>query len=356
MTKYNVGDKVRVVKAEPNRSHFGYKNGDKFTVEHTYSQGVIVNGGNRIDLRLHEVEIELISEATTPKYKTEKRKANVGERILITNATISCGNYKNGDVLTVGGYYQDPSRHAVKSTVPSMISINHEEYEVIVAEKPSKNERISLLESQVAELTAKVEALQKPKTTVHNVTVNVPTDVNTSAFAEMLKKRLAELSTHKRPPNKDRKAVIERAKAFVTEHTKRNGVAYDFHGVSFGKNVCTVQFIVNIDKRAVTLLAKGVNSGKLRAKAIAKCAPDDVFNADIGKAIALGRALGLDVSEFENAVKPTEAVIGQRVRYAGGRSIRKVTKEYENYATNSAEFVNRKIVDYDIIDDTEAQY
>lgn len=36
-----------------------------------------------------------------------------------------------------------------------------------------------------------------------------------------------------------------------------------------------------------------------------------MFNEHIGKAIALGRALGLDVSEFENAVQPSHYAVGQ---------------------------------------------
>ncbi|APJ11083.1 hypothetical protein BSL056_08975 [Bacillus safensis] len=40
---------------------------------------------------------------TETKYKTEKRKANVGERILITNKNVNETRYQNGDVLKVEG-------------------------------------------------------------------------------------------------------------------------------------------------------------------------------------------------------------------------------------------------------------
>lgn len=50
---------------------------------------------------------------------------------------------------------------------------------------------------------------------------------------------------------------------------------------------------------------RGVTTKEIYSKGIVKCNPDDVFNEHIGKAIALGRALGKDVSEFENAVQPT---------------------------------------------------
>lgn len=53
----------------------------------------------------------------------------------------------------------------------------------------------------------------------------------------------------------------------------------------------------------------------LDGRGIAKCNPNDVFNEHIGKAIALGRALGLDVSEFEQAVQPTKVLAGMQVQF-----------------------------------------
>lgn len=257
------------------------------------------------------------------KYKTVKREANVGERILITRAVVSEKVYANGDVNTVT-YVYDGDVYVKEHTRP-VLSF---EYEVIIEESPSINERISALETQVAELLQmQVKAVQKRKKPKH-------------------------LLAHYPTPNEQRKAVIERAKAFVAEQYRYDTVRSKVSGPN------TVEFIVNSEKKIVVALLrrKYVNTKIVRHKGIAKCSPDDVFNADIGKAIALGRALGLDVSEFENAPKPTEAVIGQRVRFAGGSSVRNVTKEYENYATNSAKYVNRNIEDFEIIDDTEAQY
>src|SRR5699024_9546881 len=77
---------------------------------------------------------------------------------------------------------------------------------------------------------------------------------------------------------------------------------------------CNVEFIVNEEKRTVVALLRGFSIPTLYAKGIAKCHPDEVFNADIGKAIALARALKFDVPEdFLNAVQPTELVKGQYV-------------------------------------------
>lgn len=130
--------------------------------------------------------------------------------------------------------------------------------------------------------------------------------------------------------NEQRAEIIEKAKDFIDiTKTKQitgrvqNGVGLPREGQRisyydayvFGgdiKNVCDVEFIINQEKRTVVALMRGVATKKVYSKGIAKCNPDDVFNAHIGKAIALGRALGKDVSEFENAVRPTVAV-GQTI-------------------------------------------
>lgn len=46
---------------------------------------------------------------------------------------------------------------------------------------------------------------------------------------------------------------------------------------------------------------------------IATCNPSDVYNEYLGRAISFGRAEDLDVSEFEQAVQPNEVVVGMVV-------------------------------------------
>ncbi|UBS85435.1 hypothetical protein ACT3XG_14850 [Paenibacillus polymyxa] len=86
------------------------------------------------------------------------------------------------------------------------------------------------------------------------------------------------------------------------------------------------EFHINRNKRAVTVLVRGIYGNAILEKGIAKAAPDDVFHAEIGKAIALRRALGLMVpSEYTNAPKPDEPRVGSVVRgvdhdmYDGGK-------------------------------------
>lgn len=109
-----------------------------------------------------------------------------------------------------------------------------------------------------------------------------------------------------KPANELRAEIIEKAKEFVKEQRDDMIVVKtdNPHGYVVG-----VSFIVNAEKRTVVALLRGIISDSVRAKDIAKCNPDDVFNEHIGKAIALGRALGKDVSEFENAPQPNELAV-----------------------------------------------
>lgn len=183
-----------------------------------------------------------------------------------------------------------------KPSASSSLWVNEDEIELVEA-KPSKNERISLLESQVAELQAKVEALQKRRKPAVALTQAPKSATEMVLDAVRSEHRAMTLKKLRTTPNQQRKAVIERAKAFVERPRSLRGRR--------------VKYVIDEGKRTVVALLYGISDKfamKVVHKAIAKCAPDDVFNADIGKAIALGRALGLDVSEFENAVKPTEVV------------------------------------------------
>jgi len=168
-------------------------------------------------------------------------------------------------------------------------------------------------------------------------------------------------------PNELRKAIIAEAKAFVDaqfiEGNFNVGKVVDKH---HGHN--TVEFVVNPKKRTVVAILRFAYAGnRVVDKAIAKCAPDDVFNADIGKAIALGRALGLDVSRFGQAVKPTEVVVGQtfKVTQQGvvTGKVAQVTRMYPSsdgiygkafkHTIDSGWLGDKQVA---IIDDSEAKY
>lgn len=263
----------------------------------------------------------------------------VGDKVRILNVDkILYGRdyWKNGDVTEIKRIDGDGDIRAVATygehkRETYLISTNEFAYIEKVSEKPTKNQRISALESEVATLTRRIEALEQGKSYTHTPRKSV--EVITPIGA-----------------NQARKAIIDEAKAFVETEGNTNYVAchYDYH--------------VNVEKRTVVALRIGNHSGTVRARGIAKCAPDDVFNADIGKAIALGRALGLDVERFEQAVKPTEFAVGQSFEWDTSYDTRIETiteiKKGSAYVKNGGWFwlTRAQQSNYRIIDDTEAQY
>ncbi|XWU17524.1 hypothetical protein P5640_25900 [Bacillus subtilis] len=137
--------------------------------------------------------------------------------------------------------------------------------------------------------------------------VIIPGDVNkaTTPVCTTLEERLwkPEKSAQAR-----RDEIVEQAKADVEKLTEETQADYFWLD-------CDVNFIVNRSKRTVVMLLKGGYTGDIYARGIAKAAPNDCFNAHIGKAIALRRALGLTVpDEYLNAPQPTEVRVGDVVR------------------------------------------
>lgn len=298
-------------------------------------------------------------------HRTVKRKARVGERILITEANNTGGRYVNGDILTMRHrcpLYDDLLYVSEIAHCP----IRTEEYEVIVED--SDNPRITALEAEVAELKAKVQTLEKAdKPAVTNVTINAGIGECTAETGRKLAEAMAKVglygkTTSMKTPNQQRKATIERAKAFVEENVKAvsNGNWLD-SGIALAEECgpLRIDFIVNAEKRTVVALPKLQNIPShtvSHAKTVAKCNPGDVFNTDIGKAIALGRMFGKDVSEFEQAVQPTEVVVGMWVDTASS---------FKTMTIDSSTSIERNLLGADayeilygasIIDDTEAQY
>ncbi len=179
--------------------------------------------------------------------------------------------------------------------------------------------------------------------------------------------------------NQLRAEIIEKAKGFIEESkvelTLNRGRGYVIHPGW----ICDLTFEVNEKKRTVVAILSWkpdhYKKSDVKARGIAKCDPSDVFNEHIGKAIALGRALGLDVSEFEQAVQPTLAV-GQIVYFTNshGSNIHyqidskeiiddepnlTIVKDYgrtTNGTRSFATFGGNPDVKVVIINDTNAQY
>ena len=78
---------------------------------------------------------------------------------------------------------------------------------------------------------------------------------------------------------------------------------------------CTVEFVVNREKRTVVALLRGAYAKEIFGKGIAKCAPGDCFNIHIGKIVGLRKALVKSIDDYMNVPNPTEVRVGDIVTW-----------------------------------------
>ncbi|MBE3649164.1 hypothetical protein [Paenibacillus polymyxa] len=257
--------------------------------------------------------------------KQTYREANVGERIKIVNPQFTHGYGKDDEgsvteTRTSGVFAQINGRRR---------GVYHEEYVVL-----------------------------EPVTSV-----NVP-DIS-EAFTQFIRDNADTIRailgdvTKPEPAELTRAAVIEKARADVAELTRkmRSGNANWEGNYTFSQDISKPEFYVNRDKRVVTALVRGIYGNEILEKGIAKAAPDDVFHAEIGTAIALRRALGLTVpSEYTDAPKPTEKLANMLIRCVSGET-RKLTDSTADFNVRNCSMLHswngRNGI---VIDDTDVDY
>ncbi|MEK4789447.1 hypothetical protein [Bacillus sp. FSL K6-2971] len=269
---------------------------------------------------------------TQPNYKTEKRKANVGEHILITDVNVMETRYENGAVLRVGSLRGDDAVHDDIGRL-----IYHEEYEVIIGEHPPIP---NLDEMDYDELVSLSEDVMK---TLRTRSYKLGYDQG--RFDADIE---AAHGTHEKSDQQKRDEIIEKAKEDVETLKMRNRLSKAFN----------IEISVNAENRSVEVTAKVPNSRKA-FYGIAKCAPVDCFNAHIGKAIALRRALGLEVpAEFLNVPQPTEVRVGDVINYHNAYILKVVDDDIQRttkpVSTVSISALQGSGGGYVIIDDTGA--
>lgn len=282
----------------------------------------------------------------TTQYKEVKRKANVGEHIKIVNAMCAY-RYGNGDE----GIVEKSEESGVFAEINGERSgIWHAEYVVLVPVESAPS-----LPDLIAQF------LRENYVAVRKFIEEITPEPTVLTFVE---------------PKLNRAQVIAKAKADVAELLQ---IGQDSGGSlpqgQFKSKFYTAEFHVNREKRVVTALVSttywgGEVSRRNVAKATAKCAAGDVFHAEIGKAIALRKALGLTVpSEYLNAPQPDEPRVGAIVQaydYRGNalelitvRKVRAIDGEIRMYRVANSDLYCRyepqKTGDH-IIDDTDVDY
>lgn len=232
------------------------------------------------------------------EYTEVKRKSAVGERIKIVEPGLTFGDYSVGDVFTVNRVeFLGVGTTTKCEGWPDGIFIGHDEYVVIepldtaptASAQPDVLGLIANLASRITELERRVcENTAQPEKEVPDVSVNKP----------LIRGGIIDLA----------KRDVE---ALSKKHWNESGdVVY-----SDGHYLYSAEFIVNREKRTVVCLLRRYKGEEVQYRGIAKCAPDDVFNSHIGRAIALRRALGLEVpEEYVDAPLPIGAQVGDVVR------------------------------------------
>ncbi|MCY8549323.1 hypothetical protein MOD25_05335 [Bacillus haynesii] len=317
---------VWILKAPNKASWYADKIGQVFEVEREGVNYLTRTRPNHLSaIRKEDAEIIV----------TEKRPAKVGERVLITDKSGNSGEYKNGDILTADlciGY-------AITTKEVDLPFIFHSEYEVIVNNEV-KNEEAGEMENQLLIENAKTVFEKKgdkyfgyksrlgdiviggtysyafvvhyAKTNEDVVIISGDTNTVTTPVCTTQEERLWKPG---KTAQKRRDEIVEQAKADI-ENLKRRSPNGKLSYIR-GNLLCNVEFVINKKKRTIVALLKSISFGAICGKGIAKAAPDDCFNEHIGKAIALHRALGLEVpDEYLNVPQPTEVRVGDILTFS----------------------------------------
>ena len=160
-------------------------------------------------------------------------------------------------------------------------------------------------------------------------------------------------------PQQKRDRIVEQAKADLenvkTEWNVRDDIPGGKMRYIHGYKVCSEEFIVNKDKRTIVSILRWNRNNSIVSRGIAKCSPGDCFNAHIGKAIALRRALELEVpDEYLNAPQPTEVRVGDVVDTNSSYGVMEVGDEYDLDARVIIKEVFEVLGGARIIDDSES--
>ncbi|WP_149093395.1 hypothetical protein [Paenibacillus terrae] len=274
----------------------------------------------------------------TERLRMVDRKATVGERVIMTEATgtrieggRSVPDYHNGNIFeiarindgadlatsTSGKMFYQREYHVLEPLTDAPLLSEQSAQDQAAATISSLALRLGALTERIDTLEAKVDAVY----TTQPTTAVGPEAVLKAVrkFSEGLKRSVSDAL---KTPQQRRDEIVERAKADVADLRKYKGTPIPNDTVCFRPltkqtkdyvPMHTVEYVVNRNKRAVVAIIRCTCDGHI-TRGIAKCAPGDVFNAHIGKAIALYRALGLEVpADYLNVPKPTEVRVGDVV-------------------------------------------
>ncbi|MDT2249792.1 hypothetical protein P7H16_26630 [Paenibacillus larvae] len=304
-----VGEKIRAVDARPMWTPH-YENGDEFEVVKTRTYGILGRriGGDdeKIKSRLYNLcdseYVVLEPETKITEYRQVKRKAKVGETVKIIHSYPPY--YREKDIAKVCKVIESSGAVLADFTLNEdyrgdgrwLVCLDN----YVVFEPIAESDEISDIKNEMERLTGELATLA------------------------LRVSKLEEPVQPEKSSQEIRDEIVEKAKADIKGLAINEYGYVDFLRHFTGSNppfyrvrhfdASLAEFIVNRRKKTVVCLLRSAVKKEIYARGIAKCAPGDAFNSHIGRAIALRRALGLEVpAEYLRIPNPTEFKIGDIV-------------------------------------------
>ncbi|WP_418041102.1 hypothetical protein [Paenibacillus xylanilyticus] len=350
--KARVGERIKIVAAEYdiNGGTWGYDNGEVHTVissDGNHEVNIRPDGTEDSEIYVESSEYVTLEQTDFIRINGERfrmvdRKAAGGERVIVVNPDFDAdehGDYTTGDTAIITSSNTDSYDvyYLAENSEGTEIAVYAKEYRVLepvtsaepaplLSDKPSSDQAAEL----IAKLTTRVDSLEKRVAALETPKSRPATD-------EEVADVIAKLSRAK-SPQEIRDDIVKRAKEDLEGVKTPWNVNRDPQPLvyTFRHYVVDVEFIVNQNKRTVVALARWRNDGSIVSKGIAKCAPGDVFNSHIGRAIALRRALGITVpAEYFEAPNPTEVRVGDVIDYGDGRGSLRVFPDNGDFISDT---------------------
>lgn len=319
------GDKVRILDVDKITTAPGrFKTGEIVEVRVDEDNDVFLVTIDGPGVILYNHENEFIEKVTTvdvveeEAYYEDAKELGVvsGDRVRILNARaimFSGDKFGNGDVLEVT--VRDGEVFLRYEGDSQGLYLHRDEFHAVEVVKEGEvptqapmaccgQVRIKELEERVEALEVEVAASRKPTP----MPMAIP-EYQSSGFRLLASGNITITS------DQGRKEAIELAQKIIEEETaltERTIGGSD--GMSYGIFVVVPKFEVDTKKRTVKVDLLGATVPSVYATGVAKCDPSDVFNEDIGKAIAILRAKGKSIPEkLLKAPNPSSYKVGQRI-------------------------------------------
>jgi hypothetical protein len=339
-----VGERIKIVDADSS-----YEVGTLFTVEDADfawggggrgrdGSGVGVDGGEPLfHGRYITLEPTDIVRINGERLRMVDRKAAVGERVIVVNPESDAdefGGYKTGDAAVVTSIDYDGfgTFYKAEKEGGGYVTVYAKEYRVLepvesapVSDPLSAKPALDQAAELIAKLTTRVASLERRVTMLEVANAKpIPRRVTQERPSVTVAEVTADLAQRaKEARQRKRDDIVKRAKEdvakLIADARGDNIGAWESIPALVDAGHGTIKFAVDRQKRKVTALAflRYASNGNIpEFTGRSFCAPGDVFNSHIGRAIALRRALGLEIpEEYVSAPQPTEVRIGDIVTY-----------------------------------------